>query len=216
MKMKRHFRKVGSIPLMILPVLIGCDYSYEVEPREMDGTYSGTTISGEQIFLTLESSEEGLSGYGTLGQDTVVFVEEGPRKIVGKLLLPDGEEQSVTLAFSEEENIRLDLEGQTLSLAPGEALSWPAQGPYSGYYETRELQSLLEALSLKQAGNIVGGTAIVLGREVLVSGWLVAPDSLHGRIILPDEVELGISATLDDDNNLVVRGLGDPVVFQRR
>jgi hypothetical protein len=173
-------------------------------------------VEGEPIVLTLESTEDGLRGYGTLGQNEIVFVEGGAKKITGNLTLPDGEVLPVTIVSSGGDHIRMQLGDETLSLETGGTVAPLVEGPFSGYYETRELESLLEALSLTHSGDIVTGTGIVLGQQVLVSGWLMGPDNLRGRIILPDETEMEIRARLNSESDLIVTGWGEPVVFQRR
>jgi hypothetical protein len=210
------FNDLKVLPILISLMMVNCDYSYEVVPLTLDGTYSGTTVEGEPIVLTLESTEDGLRGYGALDQNEIVFVEGGAKTITGSLTLPDGEVLSVTIASSVGDHISMQLGDETLSLEPGATVAALVEGPFSGYYETRELESLLEALSLTHSGDIITGTAIVLGQQVLVSGWLLGPDSLHGRIILPDETEMEIRARLNGESDLIVTGWGEPVVFQRR
>jgi hypothetical protein len=213
--MKHDLHKITLVSIIML-VLLGCDYRFEAEPMVMDGTYSATTADSQYIVLTLSSEREVLSGYGTLGSNNVVFVEGGPKQVVGKLILPEGGMLPVVITFSGNENLNLEIAGETLTLKPEGSVSQPADGPFSGYYETSDLLSLMETLSLKQSGEIISGTALVLGQKVLISGWLVTPDSAFSRVILPDDTEFEITAIINNKNNLIVRGLGQPVLFERR
>ncbi len=214
--MKCIFRSICIVAAEMVFVITGCDYSYEVQPLEVDGTYSAQTADGQPIVLALRSSRDGLSGQGTLDGSPVVFVQGGPTRIEGRLILSDGATLPATLEFSGKERLLLEFGSETLVMEAGGMVTPLPDGPFTGHYVTQDLQSLLETVSLKQSGEVVSGSGIALGERVTISGWLTAPDGFNGHVILPDGTEVEIKAALDPDNDLTVRGLGKPVVFERQ
>ena len=136
---------------------------YEVQPLKLDGaTYTGASVDGAQIVLTLKTGESGWSGSGTFGSDEIVFVEGGTKRVVGKLIFSDGRSQPAAIEFSTDGKVTLEVANQPLALKPGGTVSPAKAGPFSGHYEAKAFGSLMDALFLTQSGNIISGTAIIL------------------------------------------------------
>ncbi len=216
--MKQIVRVGELLTLFVSMVLLSCAVRpyYEIEPQKLADTYTGTSADGERIVLQLQQGENGWVGNGTFGANKVVFVESGTKKAIGKLIFSDGTVQPVSLELSEIGDVSLELAGQVVDMQAGGKVTPPETGPFSGHFETKDMKSFVDAFFLTQSGEIVSGTAIVLQQKALVSGWVTAPNNVYGIVTLPGETQMEFEASLDGDNKLIVSGLGNPVIFQRK
>ncbi len=205
--------------LISINVFIGCGAKpyINTEPQGLDGIYIGTSENGEQVSLILRKQGNMLIGNGMMGGKNFTFMEDITEKVAGTMTFPDGTMQSVSIEPSLDGKATLDIEGQAIALSSGATAPYVVKyGPLSGYYETKEIGSFMNAIYLIQIGNIVSGNAIVSDHKVLIQGMVQVGNSFRGYAILPDETQIEFEANLEGKNKLIVDGIGKPVTFHRK
>ena len=216
--MVRCFIITIFIFMMCILNISGCGARpyFTVEPQKLAGTYIGTSENGEQITLTLRKEKNTIVGDGIYGGKEFAFIEDSTKKVTGKMILSDGMTQSASIETSVDGKAILEFEGFSIPLNTSKTTVTAKSGSFSGYYETKELASFMNAINLIQFGKVISGNEIVLQQNVLISGWLQSEKSFIGYAILPDETHIQFEASLDGNNKLIVEGIGKPSTFHRK
>ena len=170
----------GVLPRAMVPA------DSKAEPRAerqtATGTFSGTTIDGYAVVISVEQESGAVRGVGTVGGEEIVL--SGPVGWAAVATLTDSR------GVSQLVRLRLSADGDALTIerASGEQVilhrggnrvSRPS-GPFSGSYRAVRDKALLAEVTMVQSGSLLSGVGTVLGSTAGLSGHVTDSNQARG------------------------------------
>lgn len=219
---RRRDRALGGLLLLAATVCSACVPALTVEPPRLAGTFRGDSAAGEPLVVTFDEDDQAFHGSGSEAGEPLVVAGPVVWHGVGSLVRADGSTRQVELRLSADGE-RLELvEGGDVPvvLERGAAVAEPSAGPsarlFSGSYRATRGPATLARVRLIQRGDLVAGSAAILGEPVGVSGRVRSPARMEGAVLFPDGSEVAFAAELSaDGETLRMEGFGTPLTLAR-
>jgi len=219
--MRSRTRVFGSVAgaLGIAAFLVaGCAALPRNPAPTFDGTFNGETPDGRTVTVTFRQDADILVGEGRVAGRP--FRVSGLASWHSPLLISDPRSPPrsgyATLSTNGDS---LELEGvagvDAVNLSRGGEPVSLETGPFSGTFVSTGLTPL--HLRLSQGGNLVAGTGFFDGKPVAFVGRVAAPADVSGTVLFSDETRARVNGALSDGNDtLTVKGMGGPIILERR
>lgn len=208
-------------PLLLLAAS-ACTPALEVAPRHLDGTFRGTSPSGEPLIVTFAEEDQAFRGTGTVAGRPIVLAGPVVWRGVGALVQGDGGTRPVELSLSADGE-RLEMvelagpPGEPVRLERGGASGAPAgsaSGAFTGAYRAERGPGTLARVRLVQSGSLIAGSGAILGEPVGIAGRLVSASRAEGTVLFPDGSEVAFAAErAASGETLRLTGFGDPMTL---
>ena len=216
-------RKPSFFPFLICVftgvLITGCVRTHEVTGPDAAGTFSGSTDDGRALVLTLERTDVGFSGRGTLDGKSFVLSGAQTWTGVGAVAYGDGSIGLVSLGLSPDGstlNYQLSGQGPTALARGGTPVAPQVPGPFSGRFAAAEGELPLAVITVKQSNALITGVGRILGQAAGITGRVTAARRAAGVITFTDESQASFEAELSSDGqSLTILGLGAPLVLER-
>ena len=206
------------VSIFCLFVFLACTQSISTDRQRVSGTFSGRNLEGEPVTLTLDQVGYGFRGNGSINGNPVVVSGVQIWEAIGALTRADGTTSLVRITLAPNgDTLTIQALGQTdIDLLRGGTPVSETAGPFTGTYRPAPPDNGLARVTIVQTGSLISGVAEIFDQVAAISGKVTEPNKALGTVTYADESRAMFHAELSvDASTITIKGIGDPIVFER-